>query len=309
MKISILPDFPETLDDTMVSAFRSCPMYWYYGYLRNLRPVEGKDAIDLVAGGAYAAGLEYARKQFFGGSELSRSEIIHQAQLVAIRHWGDAPLYADKPKALPNVLLAIESYFHHWGIHTDPLQPVMFEGKDGKPAPAVEFSFALPIGVDHPVTGQPILYTGKLDMLTLRNGGIWIMDDKTCSGFGPTWLNSWDMRSQFTGYTWAAQESGLSPVGVILRGCAFLPTRTEFMETFTFRPQWRVDEWLEDTRSTIRSMIEAWQIATFRQAQGSACNAFNRPCRFNSLCTTRTPEAWIPGNYQVKVWNPLTEEV
>jgi hypothetical protein len=310
MQVASVPAFPEHLDDTMLSAFRTCPLYWYYGYLRNLRPL-GDTAIDLVAGGAYATGLEVARKHFWNPDcDLSYSEVIADAQRAAILKWGPGDMFLEHNKSLPNVLCAIEAYFTHWGVATDPLQPLMHhkEGKEGL-VPAIEFSFALPIGVTHPVTGQPILYTGKLDFIAARTGGVWLVDDKTTSGFGPQWFKSWDMRSQFSGYSWAARESGIQAVGTAVRGCAFLANRNEFAEAFTFRPDWRIEEWLQDTRETIQRMIYHWQQASFPQAQGQACNAYNRPCRYSLLCTSRNPEDWVSANYKIHVWNPLTDEV
>jgi len=306
MNPTVHPPFPDHLDDTMLSAFRQCPTYWYYGYLRNLRP-KGDLAIDLIAGGAYARGLEVARTYFFSNADMPRAEVIHRAQVAAIKHWGDNPIMEDHTKNLVHVLLAIEDYFGKWGVATDPLQPLMMDTEKGS-RPCVEFSFALPIGINHPDTGAPILYTGKLDMLAMRNETVWIMDDKTSSNLGPQWLKSWDMRSQFSGYTWAAYESGLTPAGVCVRGCAFTQANINFAEAFTFRPRWMVDQWLEDTRETITRMIECWEKMSFPQAMGSACNAYNRPCRYTLLCSSREPENWVPSNYDIKIWNPLTVE-
>jgi hypothetical protein len=308
MKMSVFASsnkpFPQHLDDTMISAFRQCPTYWYWKYFRNLRDV-GDLSIDLLAGGAYAAGLETARKLFWSANPPPLEEVFHQARISAIKKWGNEPLYEDKPKSLPNILLAIEDYFKHWGVSTDPVQPVITHGGD----PAVEFSFALPLPIEHPSTGEPILYTGKLDLLAQRIGQVWAVDDKTSSGFGPSWLNAWDMRSQFTGYTWAARESGLTIAGIIVRGCAFTPTGHKFMEVLTPRPDWMVQAWLKDTVSTIQRMINCWHIAEYPQAMNSACNAYNRPCDFTTLCTKNNPEQWIKANYKEVIWNPLEETI
>lgn len=300
--------FPVHLDDTMIAAFRSCPTYWYWSYLRNLRP-NGETALDLVAGGTYATGLEVARKLFWGGSDLSVEEIIHRARVAAIKKWGDYPIPENSPKSLPNILLALEDYFKHWGVATDPLQPVMYNGPDGSVLPAIEFSFALPIGINHPDTGEPILYTGKCDYIGQRQGSLWIVDDKTSSQLGPNWFTSWDMRSQFTGYVWAGRESNLTVAGVCVRGCAFTQTGWKFAEAITTRPQFMVDRWLADTRETIALMMQSWKTQQFPQEQGQACNAYNRPCKYQNLCTKENPEVWVPNNYHQFIWNPLEEGI
>jgi hypothetical protein len=299
--------FPAHLDDTMISQFRSCPASWYYRYHRNLRSL-GDASIDLIAGGAYATGLETARKLFYSPTPPPLDEVLHETRLAVLRRWGDSPLFEDKPKNLANVLLAVEDYFKHWGIATDPIQPVMWD-KDGVKIPAVEFSFALPLPIYHPEDSAPIYYTGKLDLIGQRNGQIWLVDDKTCSGFGPSWINAWSVRSQFTGYAWAARESGFPAAGVCIRGCAFTANNNNFLETFTPRPNWMIDKWYEELQITITAMIQAWERGQFPQAANSACNSYNRPCDYTLLCTSRDPEVFIPNNYKEFIWNPLVEGI
>ena len=40
-------------------------------------------------------------------------------------------------------------------------------------------------------------------MIVELNNGLFIEDDKTASQLGSKWANQWEMRSQFSGYTWA----------------------------------------------------------------------------------------------------------
>ena len=55
--------------------------------------------------------------------------------------------------------------------------------------------------------------------------GLYIEDDKTTSQLGSSWGAQWDMRSQFTGYAWAARQSGLPIAGIIVRGISILKTK------------------------------------------------------------------------------------
>jgi hypothetical protein len=55
--------FPEFIDNTFRSMFAHCPQKWIYGAVHNIGPKE--TSIHLHAGGAFASGLEMARKAFF----------------------------------------------------------------------------------------------------------------------------------------------------------------------------------------------------------------------------------------------------
>lgn len=298
----IRPPFPAYVDSSMMASFRSCPKSFEYGYLRHLHHTE--TSIHLVAGGAFAKGLEVTRLKFYTG-ESDEPTAILAGQRAAIKQWGENDLFLDHNKTLSNVLLAIESYFDRYPMQEDCVQP--FRGADGKPA--VEFSFAneIPGAPNHPVTGEPILYVGRFDLLGEFNSALFAVDEKTTGSLGPTWLKQWDLRSQFTGYCWAAKEYGFPVVGAIVRGTSFLKSRFDHAEVITYRPDFFIERWLHQLSRDLQRMINCWEEGYFDLSLDSACTSYGG-CEYRELCDKMEPEKWIPINFVERRWDPLAKE-
>lgn len=294
-----MSQLPTFVDSSMLSTFKDCPRKFYWQYVCGYRAVE--KSIHLIAGGAFARGVEVVRKAVFEG-KVEANEAILQGQLAAFLFWmKESPneFYLEDAKSLPNILLAIEEYFHHFGTTTDHMQPYVHEGK-----PAVEFSFALPMDYAHPVTNDPLLYVGRFDMLAIYNGALFVNDEKTTKSLGPQWAKKWDLRSQFTGYCWAAKQYGHPVVGAIVRGVGLLKSETKFSEVITYRADWQIDEWLHTTHRTIEDMLIASDRGEWIKILDTPCEM----CSYKVLCDKRDPEPWISTYFTVSHWNPLTKE-
>jgi len=216
------PMFPHTIDSTMLATFRSCPQKLNLNYLQHWKPKE--DSVHLVAGGAFARGIEAARKAYFegiavegkvsyipdpetgeqkrtvewqeNGCESGNSEVAQELGLAAlIVHYGDFECPPDSAKSLGRTAGALEFYYENYPFGMDGTNPVTFSsGRRG-----IEFSFAEPLDFKHPVTGDPVLYTGRADMVAEFAGGTYVFDEKTTSQLGASWPRQWELRSQFTG--------------------------------------------------------------------------------------------------------------
>lgn len=199
------------------------------------------------------------------------------------------------------MLGAFDYYFVQWDLGTDTLKPYMPKGK-----PAVEFSFALPIpGVNHPTTGDPMLYVGRFDMLgEMPGGALFVVDDKTTKALGPTWSQQWDLRAQFTGYCWAAREYGHDVQGAIIRGISILKRSNGHAQAITYRPQWKVDLWLDQLIHDVKTMISMWESGRWSLNLDASCTLYGG-CPYKALCDVPNPEHWIAGNFEVRVWDPL----
>jgi hypothetical protein len=181
----------------------------------------------------------------------------------------------------------------------------MYKDADGKQTPAVEFSFALPIGINHPQTGEPLLYCGRFDMLGIHNNTLYAVDEKTTARLGATWQGQWDLRSQFTGYCWAAKEYGYPVAGAIVRGMSLLKNDFGFAEVITYRPDHLIERWLETTRYYINLMILAWQSKQFIHNLDGACTAYGG-CPFKKeACDKKNPDEWLETNFVVRKWVPI----
>lgn len=290
-------EFPEVVDSTIIAAWRRCNTYAYWTHVRNLRGRGG--STDLIAGGAFAKGLEVIRQSFWG-DQLPWSECIRRGMSACLAEYGDhVPMDKKMNKAPERVLAALEDYFTRWPIQTDPIQPYMWDERK----PGVEFRFAIPLPIMHPVTGNPIIYGGRVDLLGLYNGQIFVVDEKTTSSLGATWGNKWTLRGQFTGYVWAARQTGLQVAGAIVRGVAFLKTQTNFAESIQFRSQFDIDQWYEQLLVDLEEFVTAWKLGRYKQDFADGCEGYNG-CAFQKFCKSDQPESHTVG-YDVIKWNPL----
>lgn len=290
--------FPGVIDSTMRGDLSSCETKAYYSFNRKLGPKLG--SVDLIAGGAFAKGLEVVRLGYYG-AKMPLAEALHHGMLAAIEAYGDFQTPEGKEnKGVDRVVQALDSYFEHYPPATDHIQPMY----DSNGKPMVEFTFAIPIPVNHPDTGEPIIVAGRFDMAGLYNNQIFGVDEKSTSQLGPTWNNKWNLRAQFTCYTWALQQYGRPAVGIIVRGVSFLKNSFGHSESIQQRPQWMIDQWYAQFVRDVERWKNAYVTGWYDQNFGDACAEYGG-CPFQRLCTSAEPENWIEGHYGVRDWDPL----
>lgn len=293
------PPFPETIDSTILGTFRSCHQKMFRQYMEHWKPAA--ESVHLVAGGAFAAGVEYARRAFYvEGKSAPEAESIGLRALVS--KYGDFECPHESAKSLERMMGALVYYLGEYPLGNDGAMPIDRAGVRG-----IEFSFAEPLPVMHPVTGNPLLYTGRADMIADFAGGKYAYDEKTTTSLGPQWDKQWDMRSQFTGYCWASRESGLPLNGVIVRGVSILKTKYETRQAISYRPDWFIDRWLSQTVLDIKAMIKCWEEGYWDFDLDHACAEYGG-CAFQKVCLSNNPEAWLEGYFVKRKWDPLIRE-
>lgn len=295
--ISQRPMFPNTLDSTILSTFRSCPQKFFRQYVEHWKPLA--QSVHLVAGGAFASGIEAARHAYYvDGKPPEEAEGAGLAALI--KHYGDFECPSDSAKSLERMCGALEFYFTSYPLGADGATPItLASGRRG-----IEFSFAEPLPINHPVTGDPILYTGRSDMIAERAGGIYIYDEKTTSSLGASWGRQWEMRSQFTGYGWAALKQGIKTQGAIVRGVSILKTKYDTLEVPTYRTEYELERWEAQTVRDIRRMIQCWEEGYWDWNLDGACTDYGG-CSFTRVCKESNPEAFLPVYFEPRVWDPL----
>lgn len=320
------PMFPPTVDSTMLACFRSCPQRFFRQYVQHWKPRE--ESVHLVAGGAFAKGLEVARRAFYEGiypeyeTQLDDNgapyqvEVGHkagpaydseQAQMaghVALTlAYGNFECPEDSAKSLSRMLGALEFYFLNYPLVEGMSEPVLLP--DGKKC--IEFSFAEPLDITHPVTGDPILYTGRMDAAINFAGGVYGVDEKTTSSLGATWGRKWEMRSQFTGYIWAANKADLRMDGMLVRGVSILKTKYDTQECLTYRSKYELERWEQQTLRDVARMKRMWEEGYWDYALDEACNEYGG-CSFTRVCKSQDPDSWLPISFTQRVWDPLARK-
>lgn len=305
----MLPAFPEVVDNTIRSTFVACPRKFYWSNLRNLHKDE--TSISLHFGGCFASGLEVARKAFYL-DERSVAYALQAGVTKIISAWGDVETDEREKKTLPAAVDALTSYFERWPLGEDALVP--YRAPTGEPFIETSFSFPL-AGTRHPVTGNPIVYAGRFDMVGQIGGTTFICDEKTSYSLGAQWRNNWRMRAQLTGYCAAMQRYNIPVNDCIIRGVGILKGDITFEEVYEHRPQWMIDAWEKQVVVDINNAIMAWhemqfldgitlpEYTAWYQNLDNSCSSFGG-CLYLPLCESNTPEKWI-GDYTLRVWDPL----
>jgi hypothetical protein len=293
------PPFPAVIDSTMLAAARSCKQKFYQTYVEHWKP-KG-ESVHLVAGAAFARGLEATRLAYYEqGLSCADSVACGAGALISAYGYFEPP--EGSSKTLDRMLGALEFYFsaENYPLALDKAKPhVMPSGRH-----AIEFSFAHPLPILHPQTGDPLLYCGRSDMICDFASGVYIEDDKTTTQLGASWSRQWDLRSQFTGYCWASREAGLPVHGVLVRGVSILKAKYETQQAITYRSTWEIDRWLEQTCRDLDGLIRCWREGYWDFNLDHACTEYGG-CAFRDICKSPEPDRWLPMSFERRIWDPL----
>lgn len=295
--------FPEYVDSTMRADWAACERQFFLAWIRRIR-AQGEN-IHLKAGGCFAHGLEVTRTLFYGHG-VDADLAIGEGIFAACREWGTSfDARDDDQKGLNRVMYALLEYFDNfWPLATDTFKPLMLANGQ----PAVEINGALPMNIKHPVTGNPMMYTFRCDMVAESGGVLFGVDEKTTKQLGPTWGNKWTLRAQFTGYVYGIKQAmGLPVGGFVVRGVSFLKESYGNAEAIVYRPDWQIDRWWTQLHVDVARMIKAWDSGYFGWNLDEACAAFGG-CQFLRLCDQQDPEPFIETYYEHNGWNPLTRK-
>jgi hypothetical protein len=274
--------FPAVISSSMLSDFKACPAKFFYN---NVAEWKSKGAnVHLHAGGAFAKGMEAARTAFFVNG-LSADESVAMGLQALLLAYGDFECPSDSAKSAVNMAGAFEFYFDRYPLGNDGTEPVTFAS--GRKA--IEFSFAHPLPILHPETGDPILFSGRMDAILKAFGGRFVTDEKTTSQLGASWSKQWDLRSQFTGYCWGARESGEPVNGVLVRGVSILKTRFDTLQAVSYRPDWQIDRWYTEMLSWVEDAIRMWKQNYYRHNLDESCSSYGG-CPLRQICMTQPDE-------------------
>jgi hypothetical protein len=113
------PDFPHVVDSTMLATFRSCPQKFFRSYVEHWKPKS--ESVHLVAGGAFAKGLEVARRSFYERG-ANAEEALEWGMKALLETYGDFECPADSAKSAMRMAGALEFYFQQYPL-LDPDGP------------------------------------------------------------------------------------------------------------------------------------------------------------------------------------------
>jgi len=270
-------------DATSLAAFEKCPRYYYFRHIKGWQPINR--SVHLTFGGIYASSLEHYHKHVAAG--MTKQEAT---RLVLRQAMVDTWIYPADPEDGPGT--PWES-FHNAKTRDTLLRSIIWYldqfADDNTPTvilsdgtPAVEYSFTVPFTKDY-------LYCGHIDRLVEYSGGIYVMDQKTTgSTLTAKFFSNFTPDIQMSGYTWAGKIIFNLPVsGVIIDAAQIAVGFTRFERGFIHRPQSLLDEWYENSLTTIEAAKAAHESNHYRMNR-TACGNFGG-CEFRKICS-RAPE-------------------
>lgn len=284
-----------------MEAFRSCKQKAFRTYFQHWKSKH--ESVHLVAGSAYAKGLEVARTAYYDDGR-SPEDSVALGLGALIQAYGSFQCPPDSGKSLERTAGALEFYFSMYPLETDTAKPLLLpSGKH-----AIEFSFAEPIvEVMHPVSGEPLIYTGRSDMIAEFAGGVYVEDDKTTSQLGASWGQQWDLRSQFLGYNWAARKTGIRTQGTLVRGVSILKTKYDTQQALPTFADWEIDRWYKQLIRDLEVMKRSWAEGYWDYNLGHACTEYGG-CSLRRICKSADPETWLKMDFEQRIWDPLARE-
>lgn len=294
----IRPPFPEVVDSTIMAAFRSCPRKAFLEFFHHWKSKEL--SVHLHAGASYARGLEVARKAYYEQG-IPADECVAMGVGALLEFYGNFQCPEDSAKSASRTAGALEFYFSKYPLDEDQAVPLTLAG--GKRT--IEFGGVEVLDTLHPVTGNPMQYSWRMDMACEYEGMKLGEDDKTASQLGASWPRQWDLRSQFTGYVWGAKRNGIELNGFLVRGVSILKTKYDTLQAITYRPDWQIERWYEQVLRDIERMKLAWNSGYFDYNLDHACSEYGG-CQFRQVCLTRDPASMLEQLYSRRIWNPVT---
>ena len=320
MMIPVYHHFPLVMDNTQITAFKSCPVKWFYNHCLHMG---GESSVHLHFGGAYAHGLEITRRAFYKDSKSEMDSIALGVEAIT-DFWGDSWQFEDEVKNLQQCLGLLELNFMQFPMATDSYMPVTILDEKGEASSAVEFDFMEPLDVMHPYLESPVFFTGRADMLTnspmYKKGSVLVFDDKTTGGYITPFLRkSWQTRSQFSAYCWGLRKAGYDARGAVVALASITKTKVEFERIETARSVYQIDNWYRSMMSTLRAMKEYYeQMVKDKRADrtktvpalsptgnhSDACLAYYRQCWYTEACVTPSGERMKLAGGEQNIWMP-----
>ena len=291
------PPFPSVIDSSLMAAFKSCPQKANLEFIHHWKRRD--QSVHLHAGAAYAGGLEAARVAYYvEGQSPENAVAAGLGKLLTL--YGDFECPSDSAKSAERMAGALEFHFDRYPLGADKALPMTLAG--GRRG--IEFSFLEPLDAMHPETGDPLLYSGRFDMLVEFDGMHLGLDDKTTSQLGASWSRQWDLRSQFTGYVWGVGQAGIALDGFLVRGVSILKSKYDTLQAITYRPKWQVERWYEQLHRDVARMQVAWETGQFDYNLDHACAEYGG-CPFKEVCQMRDPQTLLDQRFERRRWDPV----
>ena len=331
----------------------TCPRALRYKQLDRRIPIAESAALNF--GSAIHLALEYRYRHY----ESSPVDVFYQDGLTPIlsQHFDEHPTPMDDWRTINWCMELVNKYNDRYGQeefsllrYKEPKACPQCQGNGwrwkegtaslpcywchglGKTEVMVELPFALSLfETTHAGKKIHIMYTGKIDLPNVKEGGIWVDDHKSASQLGPSFFERMKMSSQQKGYAWAFEQlTGEKVVGFEINAIRskeppqYVINGTEnkrgksqspemwWKETFQ-REKYRLrPDDLVEWKGNVINILEEF---LWNYARGVApmktmwCNQFGR-CPYYDVCSMEQQDRGVylaSGLFTDNTWSPLKQ--
>jgi hypothetical protein len=345
------------VDNSMMELLITCTRQLEYNKLRARIAAHEKPSLNF--GGAMHEALEY---RYVVSKDVK--PFTHEIQCTILNEcFENKPNPVDDWRNFNWACELIERYNHRYMIEPfntlqyetpipcpkcqeDSVKDCLWCGNTRLRHAMIELSFALPL-FTHPIKdmsiialqdqpfveangGVIIMYTGRIDLPVMWEGGLYIIDHKTTSMLGSQFFERNSMSAQQRGYVWAFQKlTGMKangycinalrtkepplyisdPVKAVPKGQSPEKWWSEsFARERYFTNEDTLTEWWENTVELIHEFF--WHYHRGVMPMKTAwCTQYGR-CQYYDVCSLprRDRELMLSsGNYTANTWSPLKE--
>ena len=177
---------------------------------------------------------------------------------------------------------------------------------------ATEVEFCVPI----PETDHKLI--GRIDKIVNWDGATYVMDHKTTSRLGYAFFNKIKPNMQFTGYIWAARQTGHPNCdGIILDAVLVakglcVPSQasrlTPVARDISTRVYDEIREYLTGVKGIIRDMRACYNSGEWYMNTDSCCDFVE--CPYRKVCSQEPNirEQIMKSDYKVEYWSPRRKD-
>lgn len=295
-KHSFLPIIDRPLDNTAMTAYKTCPREYHFSMIQHRR-ADGRTPA-LVFGTCWHKIMETHYKT--GGN---RDKVIYAATLAWEGH--NVP---DDYRTLDRCLADYDQYVDEFGLPGGPRDSGLTLGYPD--APLVEVATnASGMGILHP-------WAGKLDRFIDLGSLIYVEDHKTTSRLDKNYFKQYSVSNQMKGYQFLGQQILPSRlvVGVRMNVAHVLTKTTKFLRECKSFSKPIIDEWVRNENVWMKRLARDYELLAegdpdaFPGHYGdNGCSRKFGMCGYYEVCnlTPAIRQQVLERDYPVNIWNPL----
>lgn len=316
------------IDNSFLEQLQECPRLLQYEQFQRIRPSGVRSGLNF--GSAIHLAMEHRYKKY--GSDLDALTTLEcegeQAELLS-RFFVENP----PPEECYRNLNWAMDIIGHYNVRyaTEPFN--LLEGADGKPM--VELPFVVPFAAydthgsmyrinsldgvlvpDH----VPIIYAGKIDLPTLWDGHLFVLDHKTTSQLGSLHFDELRVSPQQIGYCWALwKTTGQRPIGFCVNSIRtnHIPAKPKtgiaawWEESFQRNKEYLADhhyaEWERNTFALIEECLWHWHRDYFPMKRKWCVGKYGK-CGMYDVCYAPPDQRGMlleSTAFEANTWSPL----